>query len=70
MSSLDNPVHAALARLHADIARVSGEVRRYPARFAPFLGVPAADSAVDADLAALMAPGESTYLLGVVLRRP
>ena len=70
MSGLDNPFHAALASLHADIARVSGEVRRYPARFAPFLGVPAADSDVDADLSALMAPGESTYLLGVLPRVP
>ena len=70
MSGLDNPFHAALASLHADIARVAGIVRRYPPDHAPFLGVPEPDVEVTADLEALVAPGETVLLLGVVPRIP
>jgi len=62
---LDNPIHAALSTLHRDIALRAGGAARYPAEVAPFFAVedPAAD-ATDA-VAALVAPGESVYLLGV-----
>jgi ribosomal protein S18 acetylase RimI-like enzyme len=65
-ASLDNPFWSSLRSRHRDIARVAGEVARYPADYAPFLGV--ADAGVDAAAAleALVAPGESVYLLGVV----
>ena len=70
ITGLDNPFHAALASLHADIAQVAGDVRAYPPDCAPFLGVPSADLEVDADLATAIAPGGSAYLLGVVPRVP
>ena len=61
----DNPIHAALSTLHRDIALRAVGAARYPAEVAPFFAVedPAAD-ATDA-VAALVAPGESVYLLGV-----
>jgi len=62
---LDNPIWHSLAGRHAALALRHGNVARYPADVAPFLGV--AHAAVDAAdaLAALVAPGESVYLLGV-----
>jgi GNAT superfamily N-acetyltransferase len=48
----------------------SGDVARYPARFAPFLGVASAAMDVGAAFAELIAPGESVYLLGVLPRIP
>lgn len=67
---LDNPFWTALRSRHAGIARVAGEVARYPAEYAPFLGV--ADADVDAAEAfeQLIAPGESVYLVGVAPRVP
>jgi GNAT superfamily N-acetyltransferase len=64
-SDLDNPFWTSLRSRHAAIAQVAGDVARYPAAYAPFLGI--ADAQVDmADaLESLMAPGESAYLLGV-----
>ena len=38
--TLDHPVHAALTGPHADLALVSGRVRRYPPDVAPFMGLP------------------------------
>ena len=69
-SALDNPFWSSLCSRHRDIAHVAGEVARFPADFAPFLGVahPGVDAA-DA-LEALVAPGESVYLLGVAPRVP
>jgi ribosomal protein S18 acetylase RimI-like enzyme len=63
---LDNPFWASLRSRHRDIALRAGDAARYPAAFAPFLGVADADvDAVDA-FDTLVAPGESVYLLGVV----
>ncbi|HVI25074.1 MAG TPA: GNAT family N-acetyltransferase [Xanthomonadaceae bacterium] len=66
---LDNPFWSSLRSRHRDVARVAGEVARYPAEYAPFLGV--ADAAVDpaSALDALVGPDESVYLLGVVPAR-
>ena len=63
---LDNPFWASLRSRHRDIALRAGDAARYPAAFAPFLGV--ADADVDAADAfdTLVAPGQSVYLLGVV----
>lgn len=65
LSALDNPFWSSLCSRHRDIAQVAGDVARYPAEFAPFLGV--ADAGVDATdaLVSLVAPGESVYLLGI-----
>ena len=69
-AALDNPFWSALSTLHAGIARVDGAVRRYPAEYAPFLGV--ADGAVDVGpaLDRLLAADESVYLLGVACAAP
>ncbi|NOT89140.1 MAG: GNAT family N-acetyltransferase [Lysobacter sp.] len=62
---LDNPFWTALRSRHAAIARAAVGVARYPAEFAPFLGVADGNAQVDEALAALVAPGESVYLLGI-----
>lgn len=62
---LDNPFWASLCSRHRDIALRAGDVARYPAVFAPFLGVADAGVAVGDAFDALVAPGESVYLLGV-----
>ena len=61
-SDLDNPFWSALRSRHVHLAIGTGDVVRYPADHAPFLGV--AHAEVEAD-AALLAPGESVYLIGV-----
>jgi GNAT superfamily N-acetyltransferase len=67
---LDNPFWSALQSRHRGIALRAGDAARYPAAHAPFLGVAAADADVAAALEALVAPGESVYLLGVAPRVP
>ena len=67
---LDNPFWSALASIHDGIALRAGEVARYPADYAPFLGVANADVRVGDALRRLVAPGESVYLLGVVPTLP
>ena len=62
---LDNPFWSSLYSLHRDIALREGEVARYPAAFAPFLGVAGAGVDAAAAIAALVEPQESVYLLGV-----
>jgi GNAT superfamily N-acetyltransferase len=69
---LDYPFWSSLTTRHRDIALRSGDVARYPAAHAPFLGI--ADADVDIGAAAegaspLVAPGESVYLLGVAPAR-
>jgi GNAT superfamily N-acetyltransferase len=64
--ALDNPFWSSLRTRHRDIALFADDVARYPADFAPFLGVAHAHAQVDDALAALVAPGESVYLLGVL----
>lgn len=63
--ALDNPFWSSLQTRHRALARRMGEVARYPAEFAPFLGVAHAGVDVRAAVEALVAPGESVYLLGV-----
>ncbi len=70
-SDLDNPFWSALRGRHAGIAQRVGEAARYPAAFAPFLGVAHDNSADVGDaLDALIAADESVYLLGVAPRVP
>lgn len=67
---LDNPIWESLRSRHRDIARIHGDVARYPAQVAPFLGVPR--DGVDARdaLPALLEPGETTLLIGAVPQVP
>ena len=70
MHPLDNPFWSSLRTRHSALALRASGVARYPAEYAPFLGVEAADADVAEGLAALVAPGESVYVLGVVPRVP
>lgn len=69
-ADLRNPFWSALRSRHAGIAQVAGEVARYPADHAPFLGVAHAGVAVADAFDTLIAPGESVYLLGVAPQAP
>jgi ribosomal protein S18 acetylase RimI-like enzyme len=68
VSALDNPFWSSLHTLHRGIAQAMGDAARYPAEFAPFLGVSDADADIAEALDALVAPGESVYLIGVAPR--
>lgn len=61
---LDNPAFDSLAHRHRGLALAHGEVLRYPADVAPFLGVPR-DGHADADaLEALVPPGDTVLVIG------
>jgi ribosomal protein S18 acetylase RimI-like enzyme len=62
---LDNPFWSSLCTRHRAIAVRSGEAARYPAEFAPFLGVAHAGVDFAGSVAPLVVPGESVYLIGV-----
>ncbi|WP_394695300.1 GNAT family N-acetyltransferase [Pseudoxanthomonas japonensis] len=64
-TALDNPFWSALDSIHREVALRSGDVARYPAAFAPFLGVASVDTAPGDAFDLLVAPGESVYLLGI-----
>jgi len=66
ISELDNPFWSSLQTRHRDIALKTAEVARFPAEFAPFMGVANADVNSAEAIASLLAPQESVYLLGVV----
>ncbi len=65
---LDNPIWSSLRSRHRALAQCAGNTARYPSTVAPFLGVADADAAVAESIEALLAPGESVYLLGVAPR--
>lgn len=69
MQAPDNPFFSALASIHRDVALCEGEVLRYPAEFAPFLGIAHADVELAAALAALVPAGDTALLLGVAPRQ-
>ena len=65
LSELDNPFWFALRSRHQAIALCRGEAARYPAEFAPFLGVASAQADVAGAMESLVGADESVYLLGV-----
>lgn len=67
---LDNPFWSSLRSRHRAIALDAGSAARYPPEYAPFLGVAEAGADLAEALNALVAPGESVYLLGVAPRVP
>ncbi len=69
-NDLDTPFLSSLRTLHAHLALESGAVVRYPGDVAPFLGVADTDADIDGDLDALVAEGESVYLLGAMPEVP
>ncbi|MET4570286.1 GNAT family N-acetyltransferase [Rhodanobacter soli] len=70
LAELDNPFWSALRSRHRDIALRRGEAARYPAAFAPFLGVASAQADVADAIGTLVGADESVYLLGVVPALP
>lgn len=70
MHEIDHPFWAALNSIHAHLALRCGEVARYPAAYAPFLGVGEEGIEATPALERLVAPGESVYLIGAVPRVP
>jgi ribosomal protein S18 acetylase RimI-like enzyme len=62
---LDNPFWSSLHGRHRHLAQVANGVARFPAEYAPFLGVARAGMDVADALASLVAPDESVYLLGM-----
>ena len=68
-AGLDNPFFAALAGIHRDIALRRGDVVRYPADVAPFLGVAHAGVEVGDAFDALVPDGDEALLLGVAPAR-
>jgi GNAT superfamily N-acetyltransferase len=70
LAEFDNPFWSALHSRHRDIALRRGEAARYPAPFAPFLGVASAQADVAEAIDALVGTDESVYLLGVTPALP
>jgi len=62
---LDNPFWSSLRSRHRELARSIDDVARFPAEYAPFLGVANADVEAAESFDALIAADESVYLLGV-----
>ena len=67
---LDNPFWSSLQTRHRHLALCAGDAARYPAEFAPFLGVASAGADIADALAMLVAADESVYLIGTVPRAP
>ncbi|MDZ4811939.1 MAG: GNAT family N-acetyltransferase [Pseudomonadota bacterium] len=63
--TLDNPFWSSLRSRHRELALCAGEVARFPAEMAPFLGIAHVEAEVSDAIESLVAPGESVYLLGV-----
>ncbi len=59
-----DPIRAALATAHSDLAIGDEPVRRYPAEVAPFATVAEPSEAAMEALRSLLAPGEAVWLFG------
>jgi hypothetical protein len=64
IAELDNPLWSSLQARHRAPALRDGDVARYPAQFAPFVGVAHADVDAGDALARLLGPEEGLLLLG------
>ncbi|MBS0438972.1 MAG: GNAT family N-acetyltransferase [Proteobacteria bacterium] len=69
-SLIDNPFWASLLTRHRAIALRDGDAARYPAQFAPFVGVANADSDAGDALTRLVGAEQNLLLLGVAPRLP
>ena len=61
---LDNPIWASLHSRHADVARISGNVARYPPDIAPFIAGAAAATDAAAGLLTLAPERDTVFGLG------
>lgn len=64
-AELDNPFWSALTSIHRAWAQRVGEVARYPAELAPFLGVMSAGVDLAPALGSLVPAGDTVHMLGV-----
>jgi ribosomal protein S18 acetylase RimI-like enzyme len=69
-AELDNPFWSSLQSRHRSIAVSCGQATRYPAEFAPFLGVAYSGLDVADALEELVGVDESVYLLGIAPQVP
>lgn len=67
---LDNPFWESLQARHRDLALRHGEVARFPAEYAPFIGVRSRDVDASAAFEALIPAEDSVYLLGIAPPMP
>ncbi|WP_246193305.1 GNAT family N-acetyltransferase [Pseudoxanthomonas yeongjuensis] len=67
---LDNPIWESLSSRHRSLALREGEVARYPAQVAPFLGVAAEGIDAATALESLVPAGDTVLLLGPVPSAP
>ena len=67
---LDNPIWESLSSRHRALALRQGDVARYPAQVAPFLGVATAGIDAAAALGSLVPRGDTALLLGAVPQQP
>jgi predicted GNAT family acetyltransferase len=67
---LDNPIWESLSSRHRSLALRDGEVARYPAEVAPFLGVAAEGIDAATALESLVPAGDTVLLLGPVPSAP
>jgi ribosomal protein S18 acetylase RimI-like enzyme len=62
--ALDNPVWSSLTTLHRPLAIEAGRLVRYPAEVAPFVAIAEPAPVRGDDLAALIASGETAFVVG------
>ncbi|MEO6103346.1 MAG: GNAT family N-acetyltransferase [Pseudoxanthomonas sp.] len=67
---LENPIWESLASRHRSLAVREGDIARYPAEVAPFLGVASDGVEVTAALELLVPRGDTVLLLGPVPHQP
>lgn len=67
---LDNPIWESLVSRHRSLALREGDVARYPAEVAPFLGVPVEGIDAAAAVESLVPLGDTALLLGPVPSAP
>ena len=68
-AGLDNPFFSALDSIHRDVALRRGDVARYPADVAPFLGVAHAEVDIGDAFDVLVPEGDEALLLGIAPAR-
>jgi ribosomal protein S18 acetylase RimI-like enzyme len=68
--TLDNPIWESLSSRHQALALRQGDVARYPAAVAPFLGIATDGIDAAAALELLVSPGDTALLLGPVPSEP
>ena len=66
MQPLDNPIWTSLTTRHAGLAHGDAHVQRYAREMAPFVAIESPDAASSQDVARVVAPDESLYMVGTL----